>query len=526
MQVTTERLEDCQVNVIVELDAAEADKRLRQTARQVSRQFTVPGYRKGKAPLAAVIRTFGRDVLQQQAIEDWGQELYEQALEEVDYEPYEVGELQEVEWDPFRMTVLLPVQPELDLGDYRAVRAPYEVEPVTDEQIEEYLANLQQENAQWAPVERPAAMGDQVVLDMHGTAGEAEVMNNEEYEMLLEEDAAYPLPGFHEQIVGMSAGEDKSFTLGLPEADEDEEAAGQEATITVHLHTVKKQEVPPLDDELAMMIGDYDTLNDLKTGVREELETEAEQRAESEYLDKALDAFVEAAVKIEYPSQAVDREADFSLNRMQTNLASSGIELETYLGMLGKTRESYKQELRPAAEERLKKRLVLGEISRLEDLEVEPDEIEAEIERMGASLESEAEEFLETLRSPGGRVMVTDDLMTAKAQDRAVLIARSEALEPEGKEEELEEPEESEEADLQAETGSEAEAEGVGPESEDEAEDAPEADESEPEADESEPEPDAGSEAEAKAEGEVKTDLKSEDEVEDEPEAAESAGDD
>jgi trigger factor len=349
MKVTTERLEDCQVNVIVELDAAEADKRLRQTARQISRQFTVPGYRKGKAPLAAVMRTYGREVVQQQAIEDWGQELYEKALEEIEHEPYEIGELQEVEWDPFRMVVLLPIQPELDLGDYRSVRAPYEVEPVTDEVIEEYLTELQQENAQWVPVDRPAALGDQVVLDMQGTAGEVEIMNNQEHEMLLEADVAHPLPGFHEQVVGMSPGEEKTFTLTVPEEDDDEEAAGQEATITVHLHTVKGQDVPPLDDELALMVGDYETLDDLKASVREELETAAQQKTESEYLDKALDAFIEAAVKVEYPPQAIDREAEFTLNQMQTNLASSGIELDTYLGMLGKTREMYKQELRPAA---------------------------------------------------------------------------------------------------------------------------------------------------------------------------------
>ena len=222
MKVTTERLEDCQVNVIIELDAAEIDKRLRQTARKISRQFTVPGYRRGKAPFAAVIRAFGREAIQQQAIDDLGQELYEEALEEIEYEPYQVGELQDVEWDPFRMTVLLPIPPEVDLGDYRSVRVPYEVEPVTEEQIEAYLAGLQQEHAQWVPVERPAAIGDQVVLDMQGMAGdEVEIMSNEEYEMLLQADVAYPLPGFHEEIVGMSTGEEKTFTLTVPEDDDD-----------------------------------------------------------------------------------------------------------------------------------------------------------------------------------------------------------------------------------------------------------------------------------------------------------------
>jgi trigger factor len=116
MKVTTERLEDCQVNVIIEMDAAEIEQKLRKTARTISRDFNVPGYRRGRAPYHTVIRVFGREAVQQEAFDEFGQELYEKALEEVEYEPYQPGELQEVEWDPFRMTVLLPIRPEVDLG--------------------------------------------------------------------------------------------------------------------------------------------------------------------------------------------------------------------------------------------------------------------------------------------------------------------------------------------------------------------------------------------------------------------------
>jgi trigger factor len=333
---------------------------------------------------------------------------------------------------------------------------------------------------------------------MRGTAGEVEVMNNQEHEMLLEADVAYPLPGFHEQVVGMSPGEEKTFTLPVPEDDDNAEAAGQEATITVHLHTVKGQDVPPMDDELALMVGDYETLDDLKASVREELETSAQQKTESEYLDKALDAFIEAAVKVEYPPQAIDREAEFTLNRMQTNLASSGIELDTYLGMLGKTREMYKQEIRPAAEERLRRRLVLNEIAKLEELEVEPEEVEAEIERMGATLGPEADDFLETLRSTGGQLMITDDLRTAKAQERAVQIAKGEAPPLEGEvDEEKEEAEPEAEEELEPEAEAEVELEAA---SEAEAE-TDEGAETEPKA-EVEDEPEAEAQAEPPAEGE------------------------
>ena len=465
MKVTTERLENCQVKMIVELDAADVDKKLRATARKISRQFNIPGYRRGKAPFHAVIRVLGREAVQQEALEDFGNELYEQALEEIEYQPYEMGSLEEVEWDPFRMTVLLPIAPEIDLGDYRAVRVPFEIEPVTEEQIADELNRLQQQYAQWVPVERPAALGDQIVLDMEGTAGGKLVLNNEDYEMLLQAEATYPLPGFHEEIVGMPPGEEKTFLLTMPEDDEDQDAAGQEATVTVRLHSVKAEDLPSLDDELAMMVGDYDTLDALKASIQERLETEARQKTESEYMDRVLEAMGEAAVKMEYPRQTIDREAEFALNQMERNLASSGIQLDTYLGMLGKTREAYQQELRPAAEERLKKRLVMGEVAEREGLTVEDEEIEAEIDRLSEMMGEQADQMREMLESPGGRLTVKDDLMVDRVQKRIVEIAKGEAPPLE----ETTAAEEETHLDAEAEVQQEA-----GPPTEDEAEGGPE----------------------------------------------------
>jgi len=427
MKVTTERQEDCQVKVIVELDAADVDKKLRQTARTLSRQFTVPGYRRGKAPFHAVMRVFGREAIQQQALEDFGNDLYEDALEQIEYEPFEAGQLEEVEWDPFVMTILLPIRPEVDLGDYRAVRVPFETEEISEESVDEYLAGLQQEHAQWVPVERPAEMGDQVVLDMEGKAGDELFMSNQEYEMLLDEETTYPLPGFHEQIVGMSPGADKTFTLTLPEDDFQESIAGQEGAITVHLHTVKEQDLPPLDDELAMMVGTYETLDELRLATRENLETEALQKAESEHLQNIFDALIEAAVKIEYPPQAIDQEAGVALSQIERNLAASGIELDTYLGMMGKTRDAFKLELRPAAEERLKQRLVMANVAEEERLAVDDETIDAEIDRLSEMMGDRADEMRAILNTPSGRLSVADDLMVARVQERILQIARGEA---------------------------------------------------------------------------------------------------
>ncbi len=427
MRVSTERLENCQVNLIIELDAAEVEARLRDTARKISRQFIVPGYRRGKAPLQAVLRTFGREAIQQQTLQDFGNDWYEQALKEIEYEPYQTGELKEVQWDPFRMTVLLPIKPEVDLGDYRAVRVPLEVEPVTEEQVQERLVGLQRRYTQWVPVERPAAFGDKVVVDLKARVGDESILDQEELEMLLQAGSADPLPGLHEQIVGLSPGEEKSLLLAVPAEGFRPEMVGQEAAVTVRMHTVRQEDVPPLDDELAMMVGDYDTLDALKAALRAEMETAAQQQAQAGYADKILEAILKAAVRIEYPPQAVDQEAELTLEQVGRNLASSGMDLDRFLVMIGKTRDMYKQELRPVAEENLRKRLVLKEIIRREGLAVRQEEVDAEIARLVEASDQEAERMRDLLNSEQGRLMVMEDLLLIQARQRLIQIATGQA---------------------------------------------------------------------------------------------------
>jgi trigger factor len=429
MNVTTERLEDCQVNVIIEMDAADIEKELRQTARKLSRSYNIPGYRRGRAPYHAVVRVFGKEMIQQQFLDDRGQDIYEKALEEVEYEPYEVGELKDVEWDPFRMTVVLPIEPELELGDYRAIRVSPEPEPVADEDVEARLHDLQEEHAQWVAVERPAAMGDQVVLDMEGRAGDELIMSNKEHEMILGIVPEAPMPGFHDEVVGMSAGDEKTFALTVPDEDDEQDMAGQEAEITVRLHTIREEDRPPLDDDLAVMVGDYDSLDELEAAIREEMETQALQRAEAEYLDKVLDAAIEGAERIEYPPQAVEREVDLILGQMERNLASSGMQLDTYLGLVGQTKETYRRDLREPAEERLQKRLVLTEVARREGLQAEPEDVDAEIERLLESMGEDAEQMREMLDSPDGRESIASDLVMTRVQELMTQIGKGEVSE-------------------------------------------------------------------------------------------------
>ncbi len=427
MKVTSERLENCQVRVTVELEPAEIEAKLRQTARQVSNKYTVPGYRKGKAPYAAVLRMFGRELLQQQALEDFGDELYEQALEQIEYEAYEPGELEKVEWDPFHMEILVPIRPELDLGDYRAIRLSAEPKAVTDEDVERYLEELRQQHAQWVPVERPAAYDDRVVLDIEGRADGEVVLGNQGRELILSDGAHYPVLGFHEQIVGMSPGEEKTFVLTYPEDEPREDLAGQEVTFDVRLVTVNEQDIPPLDDDLALMVGDYQDLDALRASVHQKLEEEARQQAEGDFPERVLEAIIEQAPKIEFPPRVVDKELDVMLEQMENNLAARGLRLDAYLAMVGQTRDGYKQGLRPSATERVRRNLVMTEIVQLEGLKVEGEELQAELDRLAASPEFQTDELQELLATPGARVSVLGDMLVARARERIAQIARGEA---------------------------------------------------------------------------------------------------
>ena len=459
MKVTTERLEHCQVKVIIELEAAEVDEKLRESARKISRKFNVPGYRRGHAPFAAVDRTFGRAALQEQALEDFGQEWYDAALKETEVEPYQPGDLQDVEWDPFRMTVLLPTTPEVDLGDYRSVRLPFEPAPVTDEQVEARLKEIQEAHAQWVPVDRPAAMGDQVVLDLTGKLGDKEVVKQEGQELLLREESAEPVTGFAAQIAGLSAAAEKSFILSYPADHEDKQIAGKEVAFAVRLQAVKQKELLPIDDDLALVVGDYDSLADLQSAIRQQLEAEAIDAAQPDYLDKLLQAVVDQAAKLDYPPQAVERESDRALSRMERDLEGAGIQLDKYLQMIGKTREAYKADFRPAAEVRLKKRLALVEVARREGLEVTVEEVEAEMERLLDRLGDDDENLRQAITSPEGRLSIADDILTTKAQLRTIAIGKGEAPPlPEPAEAEAEEAAAEVEAEEQH-AGAEAQAE-------------------------------------------------------------------
>lgn len=394
MKVETERLGNCQMALTIEVDEERTQRALRDAARRISRQVKIPGFRPGKAPYHVIARYFGKEILYQEVVDGLGEPLYREALKEVGLEPFRPATLTDYEIEPLVLKLVVPLAPVIELGDYRQIRLEPEAEAI-EEEIDGTLKRIQQENVFWQSVKRSAQQGDMAVVDIKGMVGEKTVIENEGRKLILGDDSSEPLPGFSEKLLGMSPGEERVFTLVYPEDFEDESLAGRQVHFRVYLQDLKEEVMPDIDDDLARTVGDYETLEDLKAELRRQLEAEAEDR----FAYRALTALVERA-EIEFPPVLLEEQIDDLLEEFDRDLRREGLNLENYLAMRKQTKEGFREEIAPQAEERLKLALVLNRFIELEGLENEPDATRKAMERLAAIAKGELEEETQSVETP------------------------------------------------------------------------------------------------------------------------------
>jgi trigger factor len=224
----------------------------------------------------------------------------------------------------------------------------------------------------------------------------------------------------------MAIGEDREFDLTYPENLANEDLAGKESHFKVHLHDLKELVLPELDDDLAKTLGDFETFDELRAKVREDLQAEAEREAESRFSKEALTATVERA-RIEFPPVLLERELDGLLEDQDRIVRQQeGLTLDNWLEINKKSKEEYRDELRPQAAERLKRGLALGEVIKLEGITVEEEEVEEQIESISSSFGEQADKAREVFSSPDNRRSIASELLTKKAFQRLMAIARGE----------------------------------------------------------------------------------------------------
>jgi trigger factor len=426
LKISTERIEDCQVVLSIEIDAERVEHYMRRAARRLSNRMQIPGFRKGKAPYNLVLQRLGREALIGEALEELSGEVFKEALEESGIEPIDQAKLESVEGEPLTLKMIVPVAPVVELSNYRQIRLEPEEVSVDDEAVEEVLKEIQKNHAEQRPVQRPAQRGDIVVMDVKATVEGEAVFSDEERTLILETDALYPLPGFSEQVVGMVIGEDREFDLPYPEDSNIPDLAGKEVHFTVHLYDIKEEVLPALDDDLAMTAGDYETLDELRASARESLQLIAEREAEERFIARVLEEVTEGS-RAEFPPVLLERELDDMVAEQDRLLRQQrGLTLDNYLQTIQVSAEDFRADLRPRASERLTRFLVLNEVAQAEGVQVSPDEIEKEIERLSQPYGEQAETMKKILSSPTSQSSLNADLLIRKAIEHLVAIARGE----------------------------------------------------------------------------------------------------
>lgn len=431
LTITSEAVEPRQIRLTVEVPEEEVQKEMRRVARQLARELRIPGFRPGKAPYRVISQRFGEDALRVEATENLIDRFFPQVLEQEEIYPFAPPELESMELDPFRFGVLVPLPPEVDLGDHRSLRVDDVPTKVEASEIEDVLQRLRDANAVLEPVEdRGAQSGDVLVISVEGITDEGEpFLKDEGVEVILDPEDENPAPGFYEALVGMEVGEERTFRLEMPEHH-----PAEEAEFTVELESLAARSLAELDDDLARTVGDYDTLDELEQDIEDQLLERKESEAEETYVETVLQALVEQA-EFEYPPVAVEDELDSILQnfeeRVQRDLRMT---LEDYLTAVDKTEEEFRSDLRPQAEQSLERALALGRLIEQEGLDVDEAEVEERIEERIESLGPRAADRREWLQSAQGLRSVENELLVKKAIERLTAIARGEVADQEKEE--------------------------------------------------------------------------------------------
>lgn len=465
MKVETQELEDRQIELRVEIPDDRVQRAMRIAARQVSKRMKIPGFRPGKAPYEIVVRNVGHSYLLEEALETLGQDVYKEALEQSNLEPFAPGALEEVVSDePLVLRYTVPLSPEVDLGEYRDIRVDYEEPEVDDEALEEVLEELRQGQALIEPADRAAEMGDVVVLDIHGELHdskdeEGDLLDEANISLLLDEDTDWPFPGISTSLVGAEAEQELTLEHQFPEDYTNESMQGRSAQFQVQVHEVKSRHVPEWSDDLARNLGDFDDLLALRLKVRENLTEEANRRADSQYADAVIDTLVEGS-QVSFPPMLLEHELEDMLTDFSRQLRGQNLSMEDYLKIEGKSEEDLRAELMPRAADRLTRGLVLNEVVELEGIEATEEQIDQEMDDLFSGLGEEAGSVREKLNTPQNRRSIELDLLTNQAVQRLIAIAKGEFTEVESPETAQEDPPSEPESAAEGEAPSSDEEEG------------------------------------------------------------------
>lgn len=454
MKVTREELERCQVLLTVEVDPKKEQDLLQKAAKRIARELKIPGFRPGKAPYNVVVRRFGLEAIQQDALETSADNLIQKALEEADVIPYAQMDLESIDWNPLTLKVKVPTKPTVELTNYRDIRLDAEAVTVSEEDVEAALKDLQERNADWIPVERSSQLHDLVSIAVVEKDGDEVLAEQEEveYELLpveeeveieteaepemdeddeseedeTDESPSKPFrPDLTTPLLGLSAGDEKSFTVTYPEDFNDVNYAGKDITFEVEVLAVKEKKLDPIDDDFAELVSDFATLDELKADIKEEIRQQRENEQRQELGNETVEKVINES-DIEWPVALENERVEQELEAYERQVSTYGFTLESYLRLENKSRDEFTEEIRERVVNRLKRNLVIGKIAEQEKLEVSETEVLnhakflADISGQGDRL------WRDILSSQTQQTLIANDLLVNKVIKRLGAIAKGE----------------------------------------------------------------------------------------------------
>ncbi|MCS6773812.1 MAG: trigger factor [Thermoflexales bacterium] len=446
MDLTTEYLDTHEARLTVAVDEAMLKAAQNKTARALSQQIRIPGFRPGHAPTAMVIRAIGGpQAFAMEVADTLAREIYPKVLDQAKIDPYGPGKVEDVQQDPFRIVFRVPLQPKVDLKDYRSIRLPYPQVVVPEESVQRELEELRKRHAIVETVERPAQLGDLIEADVffvnelkqNESAAEASVEEDEigffrraDEPFVLDPNEAPEIPAdLIDAIVGMSAGEEKVVTVTFQD-DSAEPPIYHQFKLRVIVRRVSSRTLPEINDELAQTASSFSTLEELRENIRKQQLELSEKIARMEYTQQVVRAFADLAEVRMPPDLIEDRLKEELEDYKETIQRKTDMPFEEWIKIKGKTEDDVRAELRQMVVQRLRQGLVMRELGRVEQITVSQEEIEQEIERRipgyAQTLGLSDEQVRRALRRPQGIENIRIDLISQKVLDRMTAIARGE----------------------------------------------------------------------------------------------------
>ena len=364
-----------------------------------AKKISVPGFRKGKAPRAVIERMYGEDVFYEDAMQECYPEALEEAAKEAGLKVVAVTSLEALEAgkDGFSFKADVVVEPEIEIKDYKGIEIEKMSTDVTDEMIDHEIEHVRERNSRMVTVDdRAAEKGDTVVIDFEGFADGVAFEGGKAENYNLELGSGNFIPGFEDQVIGHSTDDEFTIDVKFPEEYQNDDLAGKDAQFKIKLHEIKVKELPEVDDDFVKDVSEKDTVAEYREELKGEIAHRLEHQAEHDIEDKLTAAVIEK-VEGEIPSQMIDNEAQNMLREMDMRLRQQGMDMNTYMRYTGMTAESVLEMYKPEAEKRVKMRLALEKIAKIEDIKPSDDEIEEEYKKMAEAYQMEADKVKEVI---------------------------------------------------------------------------------------------------------------------------------